>query len=142
MSTLYLCLWHDVVNMKLYENHSGATDHAEAVLNTIIIRSIKHFILVFPYWMWHFIYGILLSPIGFILRNEKERIFIDPSSHAHDDHDSGPLNNHIDKRNLVDVPSTYYATVQHFIRNPWREILLYKDNINSAFFIILNYPSR
>ena len=67
---------------------------------------------------------------------------MDPSSHDYEGHDLGPLNNQIDKHNLDDVPHTYYVTVYQchrahiwnvYMLNPWCEILLYEDDINSSF---------
>ena len=72
----------------------------------------NHFLIVFPRWIWRFIYGIFLSPIGFVMRKEKGRVVVDPSTHVHDDDDTGALNDCMDVSLLDDVPPTFYASAQ------------------------------
>ena len=138
----YECDLSDVRLRNAYDNHSTIGEHAAAVREKIISGANNHFLLVLPRWIGRFIYGLFLSPIGFILRKHKGRIVVDPSTRIHSDADTGALNDHMDKRNTADVPTTFYATAQkrHWSHiwnlrasNPDTEILLYKDDINSAF---------
>ena len=142
VTAAYACSRADLAARNLYDNHAGISDHGPAVLAKIISGCNNHFVLVFPRWIWRFIYGLFLSPIGFLLQKGKGRIVVDPSTRIHDDGDSGALNDHMDKKNTTDVPRTFYASAQrrHWahiwnlrITHPRKEILLYKDDINSAF---------
>ena len=145
----YSCSRADVAHRNSYDNHQGVSSHGPAVLKKIIADVNNQFILVFPRWIWRFIYGIFLSPIGFIERKEKGRIVVDPSNHVHRDHDTGALNDQLDKSDTMAVPKTYYASAQirHWahiwnlrISAPKIEILLYKDDINSAFHRCRYHP--
>ena len=142
LSAAHVCCRDDVSARNLYDNHSGALKAAEAVMKKIVSASNNHFVLVFPRWVWRFIYGLFLSPIGFIERKHKGRVVVDPSAHLHEDGDTGALNDNLDKLDQVAVPPTFYATAQrrHWrhiwnlrVAHPSEEILLYKDDINADF---------
>ena len=104
---------------------------------------------MFPRWLWRFIYGLFLSPIGYIVRNNKGRIVVDPSNHITATGDSGALNDQLYKSNTDEVSRTYYdsAIHRHYthiynlrISFPNDDILLYKDDINSAFHRCRYHP--
>ena len=74
---------------------------------------------------------------------------VDPSTHVLSDDDSGALNDHMNAQVADDVPPTYYASAQsrHWkhilnlrISHPRTDILLYKDDINSAFHRVRYHP--
>ena len=149
MQAAYTCSRSDVHRRNLYNNHSGVAEHGDAVLQKITTDLNNSFVLVFPRWVWRFLYGIFLSPIGYLLRKGKGRIVLDPSSPVLTGKDSGALNSFLDKRNTVEVPRTYYGTAQlrHWthiwnlrISHPHVEILLYKDDINAAFHRCRYHP--
>ena len=132
----------DLTMHNLYGNHSGVNKHRSAVLAKIVSGSTNYFLLVFPRWIWRFIYVLFLPPIGFLLRKGNGHIIINPSTHIHNRNNTGGLNDHMDKHNTADVPQTFYALAQcrHWARiwsirihNPWTEIRLYKDDIKSTF---------
>ena len=142
LQAAYVCDRRDTAARNAYDNHAGVSTHGPAVLKKILADSNNEFVLVFPRWVWRFIYGLFLSPIGFIVRKDKGRIVVDPSNHVHEDSDSGALNDQLDKSNTDEVPRTYYASAmrRHYthiwnlrISHPEEDILLYKDDINSAF---------
>ena len=106
----YECALPDVRLRNAYDNHSTIGEHAAAVREKIISGANNHFLLVLPHWIGRFIYGLFLSPIGFILRKNKGHIVVDPSTRIHRDADTGTLNDQMDKRNTTDVLIAYYAT--------------------------------
>ena len=145
----YLCSRTDVHLRNTYDNHKSVASHGPAVLKKIVADVNNQFILVFPRWIWRFIYGIFLSPIGYIERKDKGRIVVDPSNHVHPASDSGALNDQLDIQDTTAVPKTHYASAQvrHWahiwnlrISSPTIEILLYKDDINSAFHRCRYHP--
>ena len=88
LSAAHVCRRDDVSARNLYNNHSGALKASEAVMKKIVTASNNHFVLVFPRWVWRFIYGLFLSPIGFIERKHNGRVVVDPLAHLHDDGDT------------------------------------------------------
>ena len=145
----YSCSCADVHIRNLYDNHAIIADEAEAVMKKIISECNNHFLIAFPRWTWRFVYGIFLSPIEFITRKAKGRVVVDPSTHIPPSDDSGAFNDRMDPSIIDDVPPTFYASAQlrHWrhiwnlrICHPRSEILLYKDDINSAFHRIRYHP--
>ena len=47
-------------------------EHADAVREKIVSGVDNYFLIVLPRWISRFIYGLFLSPVGFILRKSKE----------------------------------------------------------------------
>ena len=115
----YLYSWQDVVQRNLYDNHSEVAYHGPAVLKKIVSGCNNHFTLAFPRWIWRFICGLCLSPIGFVLCNVKGWIVVDPSSHIVEDANTGAFNGLKDNRNTTDVPIMFYTTAQ---RRHWTQI--------------------
>ena len=141
-SASYLCSRADLAHRNMYDNHASLGEHGPSVLAKVVSGAINHFLLVFPRWIWRFLYGLFLSPIGFLLRKGKGRIVVDPSTHVHEAADTGALNDQMARSDPEQVPRTFYASAQrrHWahiwnlrICHPATEILLYKDDINSAF---------
>ena len=106
----YKCALPDVRLRNAYDNHSTIGGHAATVREKIISGAKNHFLLVLPRWIGRFIYGLFLSPIGFILRKNKSRIVMNASTRIYQAADTGALNNQMEKRNIADVPITYYVT--------------------------------
>ena len=149
ISASYTCSRTDVLHRNLYDNHNSIAEEAPAVMEKIVSECNNHFLLALPRWVWRFIYGLFLSPIGFVLRKDKGRVVVDPSTHVLPDCDSGALNDGMNEESPDDVPPTFYASAQlrHWahiwnvrIGNPSWEILLYKDDINSAFHRVRYHP--
>ena len=145
----YVCRRIDVLQRNVYDNHASIGDEADAVFAKIVSECNNHFLIALPRWTWRFIYGVFLSPIGFVLRKSKGRVVVDPSTHVLSEDDSGALNDHMNANAADDVPPTYYATAQtrHWrhiwnlrISHPRTDILLYKDDINSAFHRVRYHP--
>ena len=138
----YVCRRADLLRRNLYNNHGGATKAAAAVMKKIVGGCNNHFLLVLPRWVLRFLYGLFLSPIGFVERKDKGRVVVDPSAHVADDTDTGALNDCMHKSDPVQCPPTFYASAQrrHWthiwnlrVTHPREEIVLYKDDINAAF---------
>ena len=149
LSAAYTCKRADVLLRNLYDNHSGARNATAAVLKKIVDGCNNQFLLVFPRWLFRFIYGLFLSPIGFIERKGKGRVVVDPSAHIHSAADSGALNDTMSKDDKEQCPPTFYASAQlrHWthiwnlrITHPSNDILLYKDDINAAFHRCRYHP--
>ena len=142
LSAAYTCARADVIRRNMYDNHSGASKAAASVLKKIVGGCNNHFFLVLARWLYRFIYGLFLSPIGFVERKDKGRVVVDPSAHISDDGNTGALNDFMSKKDPVQCPPTFYASAQmcHWThiwnlraKYPHEEILLYKDDINAAF---------
>mgnify|MGYP005694889421 CR=1 FL=1 len=149
VSAAYSCSREDVRRRNLYDNHSGVRHVAADVETKIIGGCNNHFLLVLPRWIYCFIYGLFLSPIGYVLRKNKGRVVVDPSAHIAEDGDSGALNDAMSKDDPIQCPPTFYATAQqrHWshiwnlrISHPTEEIVLYKDDINAAFHRARYHP--
>ena len=139
----------NILSRNLYDNHASVGAHADAVYKKIVSECNNHFLIAFPRWIWRFIHGIFLSPIDFVSRKSKGRVVVNPSTHIIEDSDSGALNDLIDKSLPEDVPLTYYVSTQlrHWVHiwnlhiaHPRQNILLYKDDINSALHRVRYNP--
>ena len=62
LTAAYACRRDDVIHRNLYDNHTGALKAASAVLKKIVSGCNNHFLLVFPRWIYRFIYGLFLPP--------------------------------------------------------------------------------
>ena len=70
LQAAYVCNRRDTAARNAYDNHEGVSTHGPEVLKKILADSNNEFVLVFPRWIWRFIYSLFLSPIGFIVRKD------------------------------------------------------------------------
>ena len=111
-SAIYLCSRADLIHRNSYDNHASIGAHGLAVLAKVVSGAVNHFLLVFPWWIWRFIYGMFLSPIGFLLRKGKGWIVVDSSTHIQNADNTGALYNQMERTYPERIPRTYYAPVQ------------------------------
>ena len=99
-----MCSQADLIHRKSYNNHVSIGAHDLAVLAKVISRVVNPFLLIFP------IYGMFLIPISFILRKDKGRIMVDPSTQIHNADYTGVFNQYMERTDPEQVPSTFYSS--------------------------------
>ena len=163
----YSCDFTDVQRRNQYDNHKSV--HEPSIVELLDKKLAKEeslsYQVVFPRWIWPFIYGLFIAPISFA-----------PPKHQHDDgrlctdlgtplweKDSGAINAQVpkpvkphrpeemaDEARLDQNPPVFYgnAMIRALIwiynlriDEPLRDILLHCDDISAAFHRIRYHPS-
>ena len=98
--------------------------------------------IYFPRWIWPFLYGLFILPLGYIQCKGKGRTVVDPTHLVNGDSNTGDLNSYLDKSDPSQVPPVFYQSAQlrHWrhiynmrIPHSREDILLYKDDIQAVF---------
>lgn len=146
MKKEFRCKRKDVFLRNLYDNHRSIDPHHDMVEENIAKDIQKSFVLCFHRWIFRFISGLHLSPLGVLIKERygvlKYRQLNDLSTLVLGEHDSGAPNSQLDKKNQSDVPPVYYGnTFTRLCSRIWNlrisypddVIYIYKDDIVSAF---------
>ena len=148
----FTCRRSDTVKRNLYNNHSSVTsiaDHMDLIADKIRIDVNKSYAIALPRWILSFLYGTIINPLGIVFRKNKSRMTNDPSTHIHEDSDSGALNDQLDRKDHRHVPPVNYGSAfsrvltriwNLRISRPSSDIILYKDDLVSAFRRIRYHP--
>ena len=114
VSASFECERADIRLRNIYNNHSTIGEHADTARKKIVSGAVNNCLIVLPRWVRCFIYGLILSSIGFILHKSKGHIVMEPSMWIYQDDDSGTLNDQMDKNNPVsDTPPSLPPHVLH-----------------------------
>lgn len=146
MDKEFRCKLKDVKLRNLYDNHSSLDPHQDLVRHNIAKDVQKSFVLCFHRWLFRFLHGLHLSPLGVLIKERygilKYRQLNDLSSLVLGDDDTGAPNSQLDKKDKNDVPPVYYgnaftrlcARIWNLrIEYPDDIVYIYKDDIVSAF---------
>ena len=60
-SVSYKCSRRDILERNLYDNYDTIREHISVVLHKIVSGAANRFLLVFPRWIWWYIYGFFVS---------------------------------------------------------------------------------
>ena len=147
----YSCKRKDTLARNLYNNHKAAHPHLEEICEKVAADVQKSYALALPRWIFRFIDGVFLAAVGWASRVKngvvKGRQVNDPSAHITGEDDTGAVNDQIPRNS--DCPSTHYAntlervmqrTYNLRISNPFLDIILYKDDLVTAFRRICYHP--
>lgn len=142
----------DMLRRVEYDNHPPLTANLAATREKFGKEEAKSFHIAFPRFVVHFILGIMIAPISWVVRKGKGRLIIDASTTLHED-DTGAVNSQIPKPGTPDRaqenPAVFYgsALVRHLIhiynlrlQFPNDDILQHTDDIDSAFRRVLYHP--
>lgn len=142
----FRCKRKDVIARNLYDNHNSISPHFELVKENIAKDIQKSFLICFHRWLYLFIHGLHLSPLGVLIKERygklKYRQLNDKSTLILGPKDSGAPNSQLDKKDHKEVPPVHYGTAfprlcsriwNMRISFPNERIYLYKDDIVSAF---------
>ena len=146
MKKEFKCKRADVFKRNIYDNHSSIGPHQDLVTANIAKDLQKSFVICFHRWLFRFIDGLHLSPLGVLIKEQygilKYRQLNDLSTLILGPSDTGAPNSQLDKKDVEDVPPVYYGnTFTRFCQRIWNLrieypddiIYLYKDDIVSAF---------
>lgn len=146
MEKEFRCKRKDVFQRNLYDNHRSIDPHHDLVEENIAKDIQKSFVLCFHRWIFRFISGLHLSPLGVLIKERygvlKYRQLNDLSTLVLGENDSGAPNSQLDKKNHSDVPPVYYGnTFTRLCSRIWNlrisypddVVYIYKDDIVSAF---------
>lgn len=146
MNKEFRCNREDVFKRNLYDNHSSIGPHQDLVRDNIAKDVQKSFVICFHRWIFRFIDGLHLSPLGVLIKERygilKYRQLNDLSSLILGAEDSGAPNSQLDKKNVEEVPPVYYGNAfTRLCQRVWNlrisypddVVYIYKDDIVSAF---------
>ena len=149
----YACNRSDTLRRNLYDNHSSITPHIQTVLEKVATDVNKSYAIALPRWLFRFVDGLHLNPIGLLLREvngkTKARIINDPATLVNGPFDTGAVNVQMDRKNHEDVPPVFYQAAQQRIWQraynlriaaPEADIIVYKDDLVSAFRRVRYHP--
>ena len=146
MQKEFKCKLKDVKLRNLYDNHSSIGPHQDKVRTNIAKDVQKSFVLCFHRWLFRFLHGLHLSPLGVLIKERygqlKYRQLNDLSTLVLGENDTGAPNSQLDKKNKDEVPPVYYGNAfTRFCSRIWNLrieypddiVYIYKDDIVSAF---------
>ena len=151
----FSCSFEDTQQRVLYNNHPPVQLALDEVRAKLIKEERLSYQIVFPRFLWHFIHGLFIAPISWVVRKpgEEGRICTDPSTLLHPK-DSGAANSFIPKAgspgNEDESPAVHYGTAltrlltyiwNLRIAKPDTAILGHVDDISAAFHRILYHPA-
>jgi hypothetical protein len=133
-----------------YDNHKGMHNHIDVMMEKFAKKEEKPYHLCFPCSFLYFIPGITIALLSLILQKQNFWIIVDPKN-AIFDGNTGNTNAQMPKPGVDRQrnPAVYddKALLRHWVYiwrlrqwYPDRDLLLYKDNINATFRIILYHP--
>ena len=153
LTAAFHCDRGDVLARNLYDNHRAADPHVESILAKTAIDVSKSYAIALPRWCLRFIDGVFLAALGFATREHKGKVkgrqCNDPSAKITGPADTGALNDHIDRRDPIQMPKVYY---QDALQRVWRrtynlrlsypddDIIIYKDDLVAAFRRVRYHP--
>jgi hypothetical protein len=144
----------DVLGRLAYDNHAGLEEVAAEVRAKLIKEEGYSYHLFLPRWFALFIFGLMISPLTWVVRKGKGRLCVDASNHISKT-DEGAPNDQIPRPakgtrgDPAQNPAVHYGTAlkRHLtwiwklrIEHPTDEILQYCDDIAAAFHRILYHP--
>ena len=149
----FRCARKDMLARNLYNNHRASDPYLSSIHKKSAVDIQKSYSLALPRWILRFLNGIFLAALGFAVREHKGKIkgrqVNDPSALLTGPADSGALNSHIDRRDPVAMPPVHYQTALSRlwqrvynlrIRHPNEDIMIYKDDLVSAFRRLRYHP--
>ena len=129
-----------------YNNHRAADPHIPSIVAKTASDVQKSYALALPRWSLYFLPGLFLAALGYATREMKGKVkgppVNNPSALLTGPLDTGALNSHIHRDNPTKMPPVYYQTALKRlwkrtynlrIQHPKEDIIVYKDNLVSAF---------
>ena len=108
----YECTIKDVLARNFYNSHAGSQSYLTSMLSKIVDDVNSHFMIAFPRWIWPFLYGLFLSPLGYVQKKRKTPTVVDPTHLVNGDNGTGALNSYLDKSDPMQVPLVFYQSAQ------------------------------
>jgi len=154
----FRCSYASVSRRNLYDNHPAAKtpDVLVAIRAKFIKEEDLSYNVIFPRWIWRFIFGLFLNPLTFVLpkySRDLGRICVD-STNTLGPSDDGAPNRQIPKpgtpHRLDENPPISYGTALQRcltwiynvrIDHPSEDILMLPDDISAAFHQLFYHPS-
>jgi len=158
LASQFCCSYASVSCPNLYDNHPAAkTPEVLAAIRTKFIKEEDlSYNVVFPRWIWRFIFGLFLNPLTFVLpkySGDLGWICVD-STNALDPSDDGAPNRQIPKpstpHHLDENPPISYGLALQWcltwiynvrLDHPSEDILMLPDDISTAFHQLFYHPS-
>ena len=145
------CRWTDVMARAAYNNHPPLQDALEDVRKKFALEEAYSYHILYPRFVAHFIYGLFLVPVSWVVQKGKGRIIHDASAKLFTG-DTGAPNDYIPKAgsNENESPAVYYgdALLRHAkyvynirICHPREEIVQHSDDVDAAFRRVLYHPN-
>ena len=135
-----------------YNNHPAVQANLPDIEAKFAKEEEKSFHLHLPWFYVYFMAGLLLSPLQWVIKDDKGRICVDGTNGPNGPGTSGSPNTHIPapKLNTDACPAVYYATAfQRHLAHLWRlritfpaaDILQHCDDIDAAFRRVLYHSA-
>jgi hypothetical protein len=142
----------DLARRLHYDNHPPLAAHLQATREKFAKEEAKSFHIAFPRFVAHFMLGLMISPLSWVVQKDKGRIIVDSSTKLGDD-DTGAPNDQIPKPGTPgrkdENPPVFYGSAlrRHLqyvynlrIQHPTEDILQHTDDIDSAYRRTLYHP--
>ena len=151
----YECKFDDVTWRERYNNHPSLHDNLPAVRKKFEKEESQSYQIALPHFLWAFIFGLFISPITFVVRQQGKEgcICPNPSNKIHPT-DTGAVNEQIPATGAEGAEdenlAVWYGTVlTQFLEWTWnlciaqpsKEILGHVDDISTAYHHILYHPT-
>ena len=149
----FKCKRQDVLSRNVYNNHRTTDPHLGSIHQKTAVDVQKSYAIVLPRWTLRFIPSLFLVALGYTTREAKGKVkgrqVNDPSALITGPDDTGALNSHISRKDLVAMPPVYYQSALKRlwervynlrINHPHKDIIIYKDDLVSAFRSLRYHP--
>ena len=136
-----------------YNNHHTSDPYLSSIHDKSATNIQKLYSIALPSWKLWFVSGLFLAALGYATRKQKGDIkgiqVNDPSALFLGTNESGVLNSLIDRQDPIAIPPVHYqSALQRLwqrlynlrLNHPEEDIIIYKDDLLSAFRRIFYHP--